>query len=181
MWENRKSKEHAAFDANRDEAFDSSTMGRLKGAKALFENMSKKNEKFSSGSSFRRSKSKGESLEASIGNVKSIFENNTATTNVVTRSQSVKVQSRSSPAFSNSFSSVPREEQIEKPSSFLTSSSPEKPPQTNRRKLSSDGWLDELGSDGEALSSNTTSEDEEETTKKTRKKQHSSKTDTEKM
>ena len=39
MWEKKKNSKFSGFDANRDAAFDGEAKGRLKGAKALFENL----------------------------------------------------------------------------------------------------------------------------------------------
>uniref|UniRef100_H2ZGP7 Uncharacterized protein n=1 Tax=Ciona savignyi TaxID=51511 RepID=H2ZGP7_CIOSA len=69
MWENKKVKPKSAFDASEDDAFDNSTKGRLHGAKALFENMTKNPKTYSS------------SVENEIettgitGSKKSLFEN----------------------------------------------------------------------------------------------------------
>ena len=94
MWENRKAKKHAAFDATRDEAFDSSTMGRLKGAKALFENMTKRSHSEDLFQIDRNAPESPKTPSRMITDVRSVFEQKSKSS-VVTRSSSMKTKVRS--------------------------------------------------------------------------------------
>lgn len=161
MWENRKAQRHSAFDATSDEAFDSSTMGRLKGAKALFENMSRNNNKPSSSSSFRLKRTNPEE-SPTIDNVKNIFENNAKAANAVKRSQSMKVQSQNSLSLSATAKEKNKSNGFDNRNSIVSEKT------ANRNSVhdvsgtqSSDDWLDDVGSDSEVLSSNTSEDDDE--------------------
>ena len=175
MWENKKVEKRAAYNATEDEAFTSNTVGRLKGAKALFENMSKQNN--SDRPLSRIPKGDGSSLpqsSTSIKDVKNRFETKSQGLDA-TKSLSAKKSrgelpvTTKSPAISKSrskFTSKQEDLTSSLASSFSTSSSvaPKGPVEdrSTRRK-------DELPSgDTDSLLSSSSSSEKEQTTTYTR-------------
>ena len=182
MWENRKAKQHSAYNATKDEAFDSSTMGRLKGAKALFESMSKNTNGEVTSPTRQNGSVKRSTSSARYVNVKNIFENTSPTHNMepkpsvqeepqpespVQKTPSPTIKSRSTTILNDDNSSKNLED--EKVELVIKSEiSPLPSPRTKPRKsrdLSSGDWLedDDDLSDVASLSSTTTFEDEEDT------------------
>ena len=170
MWENRKEKKHSAFNATKDEAFDSNTMGRLQGAKALFHRMS----------ITKKDRPATAPVQRKRTNVKDVFENKSS--NGDTSSQVSPAKKQESPDKSSvelassptikSNSTVSLETASEEDSNVRIN--PKKSSDSNfvikkkrSRELSSGDWLEGESdlSDEACLSSSTTSEDESETTK----------------
>ena len=78
MWENKKETQHSKTNANEEDAFDASIVGRLKGTKAMFENMSKQNQRATS-TEFKSQLNDGttspKTSSTPVHDVKSLFEN----------------------------------------------------------------------------------------------------------
>ena len=169
MWENRKNKQHTSFNATEDEAFDSNTMGRLQGAKALFQRMSLKRK-----DQPRPVTAPSRALNGrrNIVNVKDVFEIK-STSDEKSENISAEEQAVSEPIPSPTIKSstvVSLQTTNEQVSEIQTTDeispvpSPEPKPKRTR-DLSSGDWLegDDDLSDAPTLSSATTSGDEDDT------------------
>jgi len=137
MWESKKAGAVSAFNAAEDEAFDKSTMGRLQGAKALFENMSKSEGNGDSQTSSVLRTSPHHTSKAGVNGAKSLFEN-------MAKSPATSSPKRSTPIVVKKSPSVVKAQPV---------------------KEASDSDLSDFGSDlsdAETLSSTSSSDDEDE-------------------